>query len=272
MGTGFHELASLVAPVDFGDTLELELEEGGPEVMVECSDPSVPSGESNLAGRAVRLFLDRYGFKKRARIRLTKRIPHGAGLGGGSSNAAAALEGMAQLCGRTDDQETLQELAAELGSDCPLFLKRAPLVMRGRGERLEALSGCERDRLRGARILLFKPSFSIPTAWAYRTLAEDSGNYDNTSWAEDRLARWKEGAVSLSDLLHNSFEPVAFRKYPALERLAQRFRSAELPMLMSGSGSACFALVEDEQREETLRKIVRECWGKSAFVEPANLL
>src|SRR5690606_13176402 len=124
-----------------------------------------------------------------------KNIPHGAGLGGGSSNASAVLEGLSVLAARSGlepiEDVSLHELAQELGSDCPLFLAKRPLVMRGRGERLEPISEAARSRLSGRRALLFKPSVSISTQWAYGKLAESPEGYGAESWAEDRISAWE---------------------------------------------------------------------------------
>jgi len=277
MESGFHELASLVGQVDFGDLLRIEVEAAS-EAAVElrCSDETLPTDRSNLAYAAAEGFLLRTGLNWRVRIELEKRIPHGAGLGGGSSNASAVLRGLSKLAADAGQLGLSRgeklELAAELGSDCPLFLERRPLVMRGRGEVLSGISEEATRLLAGRELVLFKPSFSINTAWAYRTLLERGDCYDRREWAEGQLSRWNKEALSTGDLLHNSFEKAAFSKYLAFGSLFVRLREKKLACLMSGSGSCCFAFIESDEEAYAVESEVRECWGKRTFVRRARIL
>ncbi|MBK1877990.1 4-(cytidine 5'-diphospho)-2-C-methyl-D-erythritol kinase [Pelagicoccus mobilis] len=273
MENGFHELVSLVGQVDFGDTLRIEVEEASAaSVELRCSDESLPTDRSNLAYAAAEGFLLRSGLNWRVRIELEKRIPHGAGLGGGSSNASAVLRGLSELA---EDAGALGlsrgerlELAAELGSDCPLFLEKRPVVMRGRGELLSAV-----DRsLAGVEIVLFKPSFSINTGWAYGSLIKRGDCYDESAWAEERLAAWRDGGMSTGELLHNSFEKAAFSKYVAFDALFGKLREKKVASLMSGSGSCCFSLVRSDSEANEVEGLVGECWGERAFVQRARVL
>lgn len=271
-GDGFHELVSLAAQLDFGDTVRVEAEPAGARsVTLSCDDPSLPLDAGNIAYRAAERFLERFGLSWSARVALEKRIPHGAGLGGGSGDAATALRGLASLCG-VDDPAALRALAAELGSDCPLFLEQAPAIMRGRGERLERLEGRARESLAGRRVLLLKPSFSIGTAWAYRALAARGEGYGNAAWAEARLAAWAAGEIALEDLLFNAFEAVAFAKFPALPEMRDAMGS-ELgaAFLMSGSGSCCFALLPPSAESQAI-PFVEDRWGKHVFAQWGTVL
>ena len=271
MGGGFHELVSLVAPLDFGDTVRVSVETGARGVSLECDDASLPSGSGNLAYRAAALFLEHYGLERSVKVSLAKRIPHGAGLGGGSSNASAVLEALACLEGIAIDAR-LEALAAELGSDCPLFLRRAPVVLRGRGERLSSVSSALRKRLRGRRVLLFRPCFSIGTAWAYGQLSSISESYADRDWTEAQLEGGSSGRLELEELCFNSFEQAIFRKFPALPVLLERLKGIGLSGLMSGSGSCCFLLYSDSKEEREARDIIAQCWGGLAFVHAAKLL
>ena len=272
MESGFHELLSLVAPVNLSDKLRIRTSEGRPSIQLVCDDPNLPTDQRNLAFLAAERFLERYELELEVEIELEKRIPLGAGLGGGSSNASSVIKGLAELSG-VSDQEDLEELACSIGSDCPLFLRQRPLVMRGRGELLEDLSKTESDLLRGKRLLLFKPSFSVGTAWAYQALSANPANYDSTAWAETRLRTWREKEISLEALLHNTFEKAVFTKYPALEALAIKIREEHgARMLMSGSGSACFILLDEGSDEDGLRHLMIECWGEHAMRHSVNIL
>jgi 4-diphosphocytidyl-2-C-methyl-D-erythritol kinase len=271
---GFHDLVSLVAPISFGDSLWLQAGDSDGPVTLSCDDPAVPTGVDNLAVRAAEAWRREAGFTRAIHIELKKRIPMGAGLGGGSSNAAAVLRGLNSLDGHPLGEPALAGLAAGLGSDCPLFLAGAPCVMRGRGERLEALSEAARRRLTGRRLLVFKPDFPISTPWAYgRLVAAAGAAYTPPEAAEARLAAWIAGNGSAAEVLFNSFEQVAFAKYQALPVLLRRLQTQPCVdgVLMSGSGSACFVLVKHGADVGPLRELVRGALGAAAVVVEAEI-
>lgn len=264
---GFHELVSLVAPLEFGDDLAIEAAAGG-VYSLSCDTPGVPLDGSNLVLRAARLFAERTGWRGGAHFRLVKRIPMGAGLGGGSSDGAAALQALNDMAQTNLSRADLAELAAQLGSDCPLFLHHRACLIRGRGERIEPLSVHSAQRLVGRRVLVFKPSFSIDTAWAYRTLAADPGrNYVSVTEAERRLTAWLADVTAPAEkVLFNNFERVAFDKFLALPALLERLRQKYgVAVGMSGSGSACFALLDGQTDPDLIRHDIREAWGDAAF-------
>ncbi len=209
-------------------------------------------------------------------MRIEKRMPMGAGLGGGRSDAVAALRALQRLAGPAHAlaPEALAELAAQLGSDCPLFLRAEPVVMRGRGERVAALPGAAARRLRGRRVLVFKPGFGIPTPWAYGRLAAVApAGYLPAAEAEARLAAWcDDPAAPAEALLFNNLETPAFTKFVALPVLLDRLRARfGVEPRMSGSGSACFALLGAGTDVEPWRVVIRAAWGESAFVAEARL-
>ncbi len=193
----------------------------------------------------------------------------GAGLGGGSSNAVAALRGLNSLAGEPLGDAELAAAAARVGSDCSLFLPGGPVVMRGRGERVASLVAEAAARLRGRRVLIFKPGFGIGTPWAYARLAADGEkNYLPAAETEARLAGWLGDAKAPAEaLLFNSFERPAFLKFPALPVLLDAL-GAEfgLAARLSGSGSACFALLPADAAVEAIRTRIREAWGATAWV------
>jgi len=272
---GYHDLVSVVAPLTFGDELTAEAGERRPapgeQFSLECDDPAVPLDATNLVLRAAAAFAGATGWASPVKFRLTKRIPMAAGLGGGSSNAAAALVALNRLSGAVLDRPALAGLAAQVGSDCAVFLEGAPAVMRGRGERVEALAAAAARRLRGRRVLVFKPSFGVGTPWAYARLAA-AGTSLGADDAERRLAAWIGGTAPAEDLLFNSFEPVVFRKFIALPVLLGRLRERfGLAPLMSGSGSACFALLGDDAPVAAITERIRDAWGTVAFVEAAAI-
>lgn len=275
---GYHDLVSVAAPLDFGDELSAESgarsqEPAGARFTLECAVPEVPGDGSNLVLKAAQAFAAAAGWQGGANFKLTKRIPLGAGLGGGSSNAVAALRALNRLSGAALGEAELAEIAGSLGSDCPLFSRNAPVIMRGRGERIAALPASAVARVRGRRVLLFKPGFSVSTAWAYGRMAEETpAHYRPAAEAEARLAAWVDGHAPVEELLANNMEGVAFEKYPALPvLLAKLQREFGLAAGMSGSGSACFALLRDDTVTAPAVARIRECWGPAAFVQEARL-
>jgi 4-diphosphocytidyl-2-C-methyl-D-erythritol kinase len=267
---GFHDLVSVAAPLDFGDTLRSE---AAGDFSLTCDDAAVPGDETNLVLKAARAFVRATGWRGGAKFFLEKRIPMGAGLGGGSSDAVAALLALNALAGGPLGAAKLATLAAELGSDCALFLHGGPVVMRGRGERVELLPVEAARRLRGRRVLVFKPDFEIATPWAYAKMAANPAAYLPAAEAEARLEAWLgDGRAPAEELLLNNMERVAFAKFMALPALLDELREKfGLAPRMSGSGSACFAFLADDAPVAAITAAVRAAWGESAFVREARL-
>jgi len=290
---GFHNLVSLAVPLDFGDELELRItgaEAGSTRLVLEgeAAAVDVPSGADNLVLRAAAAFREASGFSRPVEFVLRKHLPVGAGLGGGSSDAVAALRGLNTLAaeeGRALDEKSLCALAAKLGADCAFFVHGQPAIMRGRGERIEPLSEVATKRLIGRTLFVCKPGFGVSTAWAYGEMAwaNDNRYYLSEHEAERRCKQWlaeeENSEISPELLIFNNMESVVFRKYPALPVLAAAFRERfGLTLRMSGSGSACFAFFPEEVPSETnatlaerLVHCVREFWGPSAFARVVRI-
>lgn len=268
---GFHELVSVVTPLEFGDTLRAQ---PAAEFSLACDQSELPCDESNLVLQAAALFRRETKWPGGARFILEKRVPVGAGLGGGSSDAVAALRALNRLAGQPLSPPHLAALAVQLGSDCALFLHDGPVVMRGRGELITPLAPAVVARLRGRRVLVFKPRFSIATPWAYARLAAGApASYLAAAEAEARLAAWLgSGDAAVEELLLNTMEPPAFAKFPALPLLLERLRTDfGLEARMSGSGSACFALLGEDAPVPAVVAAIRAAWGESAFVIETRL-
>jgi 4-diphosphocytidyl-2-C-methyl-D-erythritol kinase len=269
---GYHDLLSVAAPLRWGDELAAEPADAD---TLACDDPAVPTDAANLVLRAAAAFRAAGGGAPALRFALRKRIPMSAGLGGGSSNAVAALRLLQRRAAAPLAPGALAGLAAGLGADCPLFLAPGPVVMRGRGERLEALPAEAEGRLRGRRILLFKPGFGISTAWAYARLSARPEGLPLAAEAEARLRAWIDArGAPAEELLFNQFELPAFDKFPALPALLERLRGDfGLAPRLSGSGSACFALLPAAGGPDgaDLSAAIRKAWGASAFVAETAL-
>lgn len=269
---GFHALNSIVAPLEFCDTLTVGHAAERAD-RLKCDDPAVPVSADNLILRAAALFRDISGQAVYFDFDLKKRIPMGAGLGGGSSDAAVALKAMNVLAGEPLSHKGLLDAAATLGSDCPFFIDGAMVRMSGRGEQLEALPASIQKRLSGQRIVLFRPDFGVPTAWAYGQLrARGAAAYESERAAKERIERFAARAKGdFRELLFNSFEAVVGKKYLAIACLLERLRAQGFASLMSGSGSCCFALIGDAAEVERLRGFCVDAFGEGSFFVESRL-
>jgi 4-diphosphocytidyl-2-C-methyl-D-erythritol kinase len=260
----FHVLTSIMAPLTFGDRLRVSLSGAGVDGL-SCDDPSVPNGEDNLILGAARLFRRVSGTDHFFTFDLEKRIPMSAGLGGGSSNAAVALKAMNKLAGEPLNKRALLDAAAELGSDCPFFIDAKSARISGRGEVVESLPGPLCERLSGQRIALFRPHFGVSTAWAYGCLrACGSDGYESEDSAQRRIDTFASGGA-LRDLLFNSFEPCVGQKYLPIQCLLEQLRESGYSCLMSGSGSCCFVLLENDTDLADLKTVCEGAFGPEAF-------
>ena len=270
---GFHDLVSVVIPLAWGDELSVQTTADGAFTLA-CDNSDVPADDTNLVLRAAKAFRGATGWTGGAHFELTKRIPAGAGLGGGSSDAVAALRALNQLAGQPLTAAGLSEVAVQVGSDCPLFLADAPVTMRGRGERIEPLPAAVAARLRGQRVLLCKPPFGINTAWAYRQLAAAAPvSYQAPNIAEAHVAAWMaDPERPLEDLAVNSFEAVVFAKQVTLPVLAQDLReTCGLHLHLSGSGSACFVLLDPDHSPVGACERISRAWGPQAWMKETQL-
>ena len=238
---GFHEIETLMVPISLADELVLEFCHGAAgSIELTCSDPTIPTGEGNLAFRAAGLFISRVGSPgKTLRLVLNKRIPHGAGLGGGSSDAAAVLLALNELYAASLTTPQLADMASELGSDVPFFIYRNAAVCRGRGERVEpaAFNGA-------VPLLLLKPSFPVPTPLAYQRW-QASREIPGVTYAAQDFP-W--------GVLVNDLERPVFEKYFLLAEMKMwLLRQSEVAgALMSGSGSTVFAVLRSPEAAQSL--------------------
>ena len=267
---GFHDLETVFHPVPLFDLLELE--RGGEGIRLTCNHPELPTDRGNLVFRAAEAFLAAAKISEGVSLRLEKRVPLAAGLGGGSSNAAHTLSGLNELFGQPLGLEELNRLAAELGSDVPFFLQNQPALGVGRGEVIRSLPPFE--RLRGAWILLIHPGFGISTAWAYQQLARFPEALNGVPGRAMRLieALRAGGLDRAKTEFYNSLEAPALYKYPVLEVIQEFLREAGADIaLMSGSGSTTFALIRDQPLAETVLEKFKGEFGPTYWTALAPL-
>jgi 4-diphosphocytidyl-2-C-methyl-D-erythritol kinase len=276
---GYHDLESLFAALDFGDTLEFEVlkDPGICEILTDWQAPSVPCPSAdpvkpefpvpplkNIVYRAVSLFRARTGFDPGLRIRLEKRIPLGGGLGGGSSDAAATLRALNMLADTGLGREDLREMALNLGSDVPFFLDGGAALVSGRGEHIEPLPVPS-----GLKVLLVNPGFPSPTAGSFRRLDQWRGQ--NSGLPEPDLPQ-AELILALANghpetwPYTNDFLPV-FLAGPEGEagvyrRLISSLREEGADFAgLSGAGSTCFGIFKDRNMAEKALQTLSKRWN-----------
>lgn len=257
---GYHELSSLMVPVGIRDHLEVTVRRGT-GIDLTCDHAELPMDERNLAWRAARLFLEAAGVKVGVGIHLRKNIPVGAGMGGGSADAAGVLLGLNRLLPGFLSMDRLHELALALGADVPFFLRGKPALATGIGERLERVDG-----LPAYPLLLVKPPFSVSTRWVYQSLKLTRGE------SRINLRTFLASPWRLAEVMENDLESVTLREYPVLSELKEWIlEQGALGALMSGSGPTVFGVFCERSRAEKSVELVKEAW-KDCWATVADVL
>ncbi len=244
---GFHEVRTVLQTISLHDELSFATRADG-EFVLSCDDCEIPTDQSNLIFQAAQALRKAAGAGAGASVRLTKRIPTRAGLGGGSSNAAVALRGLARLWRLEVDEKGLTEIGASIGVDVPFFLLGGRALGAGTGSVITPLKDTPQKQL-----VVISPNASMSTAEAYATLSAPALTYFE---GEPILAVSQREAISrdshlwdLSDKLVNDFEPVIFDREPEIERARNALlRAGAQHALLAGSGSSVFGIFGDVDR------------------------
>ena len=253
---GFHELETIFQMVSLFDDVELELLSSG--IKLECDMLGIPTDDTNLACKAALLLRKSYQVEgKGVSIRLKKKIPFGAGLGGGSGNAAGVLMGLNRLWDLNIDREKLFTLAAELGSDVPFFLTSPCALGKGRGERLTVLESCSKFQ-----VLLVFPGFPIATSWVYQNLRlKLTKRPNNISILRKNLSL--SNITSLGSQLYNDLESVVIQKFPEVKVVKDELWAwGALGVLLSGSGSTVFGIFDDPEKAQVACASLNGDWER----------
>ncbi|MCB9514829.1 MAG: 4-(cytidine 5'-diphospho)-2-C-methyl-D-erythritol kinase [Candidatus Krumholzibacteriia bacterium] len=253
---GYHDIETLFQTVDWGDRLVFTRRPDKADLELRITGQPLADETHNTARRAYALLREtRPGRLGGVRVDLDKRIPVGAGLGGGSSDGAAALLALNRLFGLDLDAATLGRLALELGSDVPFFLAGGTAIGRGRGERLEALPPLHRGAF-----LLVHPGFSVSTAWAYEHLRLGLTGHPYRISVEQvkvYLSRFPVPGM----VLKNRLEDVVFPAYPVLSDIVESLEEAgAVQALMSGSGATLFGTFRDREAAARAGVLLAERW------------
>lgn len=261
---GYHELRTVFQTVSLQDRLTFGALDGPTLELVcdTCGAAEVPTGDSNLVLRAAKLLRGRFGVTRGARVSLEKSVPAGGGLGGGSSNAAVALLGLARLWEIEPTRDELIELGASLGADVPFFLTGGTALGTGRGDEIEPLPDAPKSSF-----LIVSPRVKISTAEAFKSLGAPALTKDFApvnllvSRGEPKFFR------SLLEGLVNDFEPAIFELHPEVRRAHSALVEAGASAaLLSGSGSSVFGVFEKEAELERARARLRVEDGWRVFV------
>ena len=240
---GYHDIRSLMQSIGLADRLDIELDRAG-GLRLRCPDSDLPAGEENLVLRAANRLRERTGCSLGARIALHKSIPVGAGLGGGSSDAAAALVALNRLWRLRLRRFELQEIGAEIGSDVPFFIRGGTQLARGRGDRLRPMAP-----LPAIPVLVIYPNLVIPTGSVYGDPKMGLTPRGPLSNLRSCNLTTRSGVMSCLVRLRNDLEPVVIRNHPRVARILRSvFVYGPLVARVSGSGSSIFVLGEDRTK------------------------
>jgi 4-diphosphocytidyl-2-C-methyl-D-erythritol kinase len=264
---GYHLIDTIMAPVSLYDEIDIRKIERSiktkkiarPSITVTCRPLSAaPAGKQNLAYRAAQLVLKKARSEQSIAIRIHKRIPVGAGLGGGSSDAAATMVGLNRLLKLGFSTRQLERLALDLGADVPFFVRGRPARARGIGERLQPIGAIPRHW-----IVIVYPGFAVSTGWVFRNLpVKLTKTRVNTS-----ITSLLRGHNNLVDMLVNDLETVTLRRFPRIQSLKDSLlRAGAAGCLMSGSGSSVFGVFRSKRKAEIAFRRLRQEEEAQAFL------
>lgn len=232
---GYHELRMIMQRIGLYDEIDISLQQGS-GISLVCNHPYIPRDQRNIVWKAAVEILNCYGKDAGIRIAMQKNIPVGAGLGGGSSDAATVLMGLNELLGTGLTDRQLMTIGAKLGADVPFFIFKSPAVAEGIGDRLTPL-----EQMPKLWLLLVNPGIHVSTAWVYRNLSLTREK------VAAKLPFLYKSAADVCSILANDLEAVTLRRYPIIQEIKNRLLTAGADgTLMSGSGSTVFALFSSE--------------------------
>ena len=257
---GYHELFTIIVPVGLYDRLDFSLS-NSQNIHFCCDDKSIPSDHKNLVFKAAKAFYERAGIPPSVKIDLYKTIPSGAGLGGGSSNAAFTLTSLNKLYNNILSREELFSEALKLGADVPFFLDPAPSVACGIGEKLKKI-----PKWPMAWYLIVKPPYNTSTAWVYNNF-----KLRLTSNATDyKLNSLEKNKIIIPDLLYNDLESVTVAQFQDLAEIkAYLIKYGAEGSLMTGSGSAVFGVFSEKGNAMAAAEKIRHHNLGQLFVVPS---
>ena len=264
---GYHELKTVFCEIALHDVLTFAKTDKQ-EIKIKCTDASIPTGKENLVYKAADLLLKKHCVNGGIEVFIEKNIPSGAGLGGGSSDAAAALKAVNVLFDLGIDASGLEAYGAEIGADVPFFISGGMAYACGIGEKLTSVSGAKLPVL-----IVAKPDSSVSTVQAYKAADAEESLYHPD--VERLVMELKAGNFrGICEFVGNSFEAPVFKMCPEIKAIKEEFlRSGAGASAMTGSGSAVFAFFEDDKSAvKAARKIKDRFAGTAVFLNNGERL
>jgi len=247
---GYHDIISVFQTVNLCDTLRLST---GSDKRLVCNNRDIPDGPENLVLQAEKLFCEQHDIPEYKHFTLEKRIPVGAGLAGGSSDAAAALRGLRNYYGLEISDDKLKELAARLGSDIPFLINGGTAVVSGRGEIISEI-----EWPFDFTYVIVYPGFGVSTAWAYGNLDLTESDHEEYRAVTDQLIEGGNGIDDFLQALSNDFEPTVYKEYPVLAEIKKRLLEYGADAsLLTGSGSSVLGVFRNELDAHRCEKILK---------------
>jgi 4-diphosphocytidyl-2-C-methyl-D-erythritol kinase len=256
---GYHELRTILQKIDLHDTIHLSLKkERG--ITIATDHPDLPVGKDNLVYQSVQSILKRSDYRGGVHIEIKKRIPLGAGLGGGSSNAAATLKALNQLLKMDLPEKELMGMGLRIGVDVPFFFLRGAAIGSGIGEQLKEIE------IPGLWYVLIYPNFQVSTRWAYQNLVLTKVRFHLNFY------KFLKTPKGISHILRNDLEEVVSRKYPEIAIMKELLLDAgAMGALMTGSGPTVFGFFsKEEDALEAYRKVKKMVRGEGWIVLSAH--
>jgi 4-diphosphocytidyl-2-C-methyl-D-erythritol kinase len=260
---GYHEVRTGLVPLELHDTITLQ--KTTDKITISCDDKSVPADKSNLAYKAAMLFLENTSINTGLNITIQKNIPVAAGLGGGSSNAAATLVGLNEMFDSPLSKEKLIAISSKIGADVPFFIDCKPVHASGIGDIF--VSPLNLPEL---HILLINPLFGVSAAWAYNNLAlkgRDEAVGERHTFAQLNKAK------DVAAILKNSLEEPVAKKYPVIDKMKKELANTGcIGALMSGSGPTVFGIYDDHDAAASAMQKIRSAMPDFLVILTKNKL
>ncbi|MGZ3515510.1 MAG: 4-(cytidine 5'-diphospho)-2-C-methyl-D-erythritol kinase [Thermodesulfobacteriota bacterium] len=251
---GYHELRTIFQKISLHDTLRFSLKEGR-GVSIATDHPKLPIGKKNLVYKAVQSMMKVSGYRGGVDIEIEKRIPLGAGLGGGSSNAATTLRGLNHLLEMDLPEKELMGMGLEIGADVPFFFLKGAAIGSGIGERLRKVE------LPDLWYVLIYPNFEVSTRWAYRNFVLTNQQF------HINLRGFLKTPEGISRILLNHLEAVVSKKYPQIGLMKKTlFSAGALGALMTGSGPTVFGLFSEKRSATAAYEKIKKLIGRKGWV------
>ncbi|MDD5634125.1 MAG: 4-(cytidine 5'-diphospho)-2-C-methyl-D-erythritol kinase [Candidatus Omnitrophica bacterium] len=247
---GYHEIDTLFEKISIFDNITVDITPGN--TVINCSDPSIPVDGDSLLGRTIREFKDKTGKKTNFNVNVEKNIPVSAGLGGGSSDAAALLRALNNICGNPLQETDLLAIARQLGADVPFFIKNYAFARgSGRGDIIEEVKASYR-----LSHIVIKPPYGISTREVYGKVS--SFDLTNKMTVDRMMTAFSSGENinSIVKNLRNDLQTIVLRDFPDLEKIFSELKKAgALGVLLSGSGPSVFGIFQEDKITQAERKI-----------------